>query len=174
MRKFIVLLFSIYVLACVVNPKPNPQPTPTPTPVPTPTPTPTPKPVGQCPVQPSSLAYEVGLRIESYGTSGKQWDATPYIRSAPTIGDPHPIPPQGWTGDCRARQCDLSPEKDSQNGYACSRELCGDHIDYSLSPSDAGIINWTDGYKVKLTLSKPAKLTGVCPITSATSTIDVQ
>jgi hypothetical protein len=144
-----------------VPPSPSP-PVPTPTPTPTPTPAPTPPPV-VCPLTlPLPPGYSLGLRVEHYGTTGQQFDSTPYIqRSHPRT--PVPIPPPGWTGECRTSQCDLSSEKDPEHGDACTLELCGPYIDYSILPEDAAIINWRNGYVVKLTTVRVGTLHARCP-----------
>jgi hypothetical protein len=140
---------------------PTPLP-PTPGPVP-----PSPSP-GACPLQLPLSGYEVGLRIGTHGTSGQQWDATPFI-----AGPSSTIPPRGWTGACRTQQCDLSPEKDPEHGAVCTVQLCGAAVEYSLFPADAGFINWVQGYTVKLTLSRAATLTGRCPVSGVVASVAV-
>lgn len=150
-------------------PPPTPSPSPGPTPTPGPVPTPTPPPAGSCPLQlPIPEPYVLEMRIGPHGSSGQQYDATPYIK-----GPASAMPPPGWTGSCRTQQCDLSPEKDPQHGTACTLQLCGATLDYKLLPSSAGIINWVQGYTVKVTLAGPAVLMGTCPVSGIAASRNV-
>jgi hypothetical protein len=152
------------------TPTPSTLPTPGPTPPP---PSPVPSPAqGKCPMLlPIPAGYALGLRISK---GGQQVDATPFISNQVDNGGP--IPPVGWTGDCRAHQCDLSPEKDSQHGQDCTIELCGLFVNYQLMPTDRGFLNWQNGYAAKFTLNdwtQGATITGVCPKSGATGSIQV-
>lgn len=144
--------------SCPTGPPPTPAPTPLPTPLPTPGPTPTPG--GACPIQlPVPQPYSLELRIGPHGSTGRQFDGTPYIK-----GPSSAIPPPGWTGACRTQQCDISLEKDPQNGLACTLQLCGAELQYDVVPSSAGFVNWTQGYTTKITLTGPAVLMAKCPV----------
>jgi hypothetical protein len=116
-----------------------------------------PTPGAACPLAAGTPGYVVEVLIGPHGTSGQQWDATAYLRSAG-----QPVPPSGWTGVCGSVRCALNAEKDQQNGTACTLEHCGPEIVYGLSPSEAGGINWVQGYTVKLTMSSAAMLRGCC------------
>lgn len=149
--------------ASCASPPPTPIP-PTPSPAPSPTPSPIP-PAVACPLQwPVPEPYVLEMRIGPHGSSGQQYDATPYIK-----GPSSAIPPPGWTGSCRTQQCDLSPEKDPQHGTACTVQLCGAELHYRLVPSLAGVINWVNGYTVKVTLTGPAMLMATCPVSGIVS-----
>lgn len=125
-------------------------------PAPSPAPTPPPS-AAECPLQfPLPQPYSVGLRVETHGTSGQQYDATPFV-----MGPSSAIPPPGWTGACRTQQCDLSPEKDPTNGLLCTIQLC-DAVTYTIEPPSSAFINWQDGYLVKITKSGQGILVGRC------------
>jgi hypothetical protein len=115
--------------------------------------------VGACPLQlPLPAGYALGLRVERYGVTPRQFEATPYLLR----GD-GPFPPSKWTGSCRPAQCDLAGEKDRLNGDSCSFDLCGGALEYRVEPADAALVNWIDGYKTKLTPVKSGRLIGRCP-----------
>lgn len=153
--KLRVLAGLILLAACAPVPKPAPGPTPAPTPVPSPPPTPS---ATVCPLQPPLIGYGLGLRIGAHGTP-QQKDATPFIQK----GDA-PFPPPGWTGTCRVNQCDLGSEKDPLHGDICTTTLCGPTVVYSIEPPEAGIINWVQGYTVKITMNAPGHLLGACSV----------
>lgn len=131
-------------------------PNPTPTVSPSPTPGPSQPPVlGSCPVQHPLHGYRVELELGPHG--GQQWDGTPYLVSADAA-----VPPPGWTGGCGTRRCALSPEKDVEHGAACTIDLCGPELLYSLNPPEAGFVNWVHGYTAKVTMVGGATLRGCC------------
>jgi len=156
-----IFLLGGCIHATIPQPVPTPVPTPSPSPVPVPPPTPTPEPIpASCPLQLPLAGYGLGLRIGPHGDAPQQKDATPFVKRGndPTV----PWPPLGWTGACRPNQCDLGAEKDPEHGDICTRTLCGPSIIYSLEPPESGIINWVDGYTVKVTMSAPGRLLGAC------------
>lgn len=101
--------------------------------------------------------YRLGLRIGPY--AGQQYGATPEL-----ITQGGEIPPPGWTGACRAgkRLCDVATDKDYESGRICTEQLCGTAIEWKLEGD--GLINWTKGYSVKVTVNSAAVLTGTCPL----------
>jgi hypothetical protein len=163
MRLTALSLTALALLACRTSPPPTPSPTPTPPP--SPSPTAVPPPSTHCPLSlPLPPTYRLILRLSK---GGQQVGATPVLRGSP-------LPPPGWTGSCSEDHCDLSPEKDLQNGIACSVSLCGLYAVFVLSPPTAGFLNWQSGYTAKYTLSAPsATITATCQRSAATGSIEV-
>jgi len=126
--------------------------------------------LADCPVKLKDLdgdRLNLALQVGPHGTSGQQFDSTPILS---TIGLAHPFPDlrnlPGYTGSCVGpRQCLIAGEKDVIHGAACTVELCGRAISYSVS-GDV-VLNWVDGYTAKITVGSSGLLTATCPNFSA-------
>lgn len=121
---------------------------------------------GLCPLTIPRDGYSVGLRVEHHGTSGQQYATTPFVKD-----DGGQFPPRFWTGACRAHQCDVAPEKDPTHGESCTADLCGFPLGYSVDPPDSALVNWVDGYTVKITPAGHGTLVARCPIGGAVGSI---
>lgn len=120
--------------------------------------------VSLCPLQRQTLdGYALSLEISK---GGQQVDGTPYITDTGGV-----MPPPGWTGNCRGpHRCDISPEKDIQNGLACTLALCGDRLSYAIVDHPPGAwLNWPfpDGTRPDGASSYAAKFTMAAGRTSA-------
>jgi hypothetical protein len=119
----------------------------------------------ECPLQFPLQGYRVGLRLGRYGQS-QQFDGTPFI-----IAQGGAIPPVGWTGACRVAQCDLAPDKDWENGPTCTRTLCGSRLEFEWIGD--GELNWTNGYRAKVTVRTNGVLKACCPLTDACASLPI-
>jgi hypothetical protein len=122
---------------------------------------------GLCPLKLPKDGYVVELRVGPHGTTGQQFDGTPYVKD---VGGDQ-FPPRFWTGACRPHQCDISPEKDKANGEGCTVDLCGPFLDYRIEPAGSAFINWRDGYTVKITPEGHGNLIARCPVGGAEGSI---
>ena len=70
----------------------------------------------------------------------------------------------------------MDAEHDVQHGTACTIAWCGTQLDYILQPTGSGVINWTNGYTVKITMNpgRHGTLIGKCRVSPfATGSVQV-
>jgi hypothetical protein len=131
---------------------------------------------GLCPFHLPQEGYALELSVHPHGTSGQQYEATPYVKNQGGV-----FPPAVWTGSCRANQCDVAPEKDHANGEGCTADLCGAVLEYRVDPEGSALLNWPfpDGtrppgfsdYAAKITPLGHGKLVARCPVSGVEGSV---